>query len=76
MDQWIDTSFIQKCQLKKTKSYLKVDSNHFFFFCQLEMKQRYLAGKMNGPDEKGDGHHEEVTMETLGKKCKAKSLFF
>lgn len=40
------------------------------------MKQRYLAGKMNGPDEKGDGHHEEVTMETLGKKCKAKSLFF
>lgn len=39
------------------------------------MKQRYLAGKMNGPDEKGDGHHEEVTMETLGKKCKAKSPF-
>lgn len=40
------------------------------------MKQRYLAGKMNGPHEKGDAHHEEVTMETLGKKCKAKSLFF
>uniref|UniRef100_H3CSZ8 Zinc finger ZZ-type and EF-hand domain containing 1 n=1 Tax=Tetraodon nigroviridis TaxID=99883 RepID=H3CSZ8_TETNG len=43
----------------------------------LEMKQRYLSGKMNGPDEKGDGHHEEVTMETLGKKsdmCIEKSL--
>lgn len=40
------------------------------------MKQRYLAGKMNGPNEKGDGHHEEVTMETLGKKCKAGSFFF
>lgn len=40
------------------------------------MKQRYLAGKMNGPDEKGDGHQEEVTMETLGKECKAKSLSF
>lgn len=34
---------------------------------QLEMKQRYLAGKMNGPDEKGDAHQEEVTVETLGK---------
>lgn len=29
------------------------------------MKQRYLVGKMNLPDDKEDGH-EEVTMETLG----------
>lgn len=39
------------------------------------MKQRYLAGKMNGPNEKGDGHQEEVTMDTLGKLFKANSLF-
>ncbi len=36
-----------------------------FFSCQLEMKQRYLVGKMNVPDEK-EGGHDEVTMETLG----------
>lgn len=36
-------------------------------FCyQLEMKQRYLVGKMNVPDEK-EGGPDEVTMETLGK---------
>lgn len=29
------------------------------------MKQRYLVGKMNGPNEK-EGGHDEVTMETLG----------
>lgn len=29
------------------------------------MKQRYLVGKMNVPDEK-DGGHDEVTMDTLG----------
>ncbi|XP_056909607.1 zinc finger ZZ-type and EF-hand domain-containing protein 1 [Takifugu flavidus] len=40
----------------------------------LEMKQRYLAGKMNGPDEKGDGHQEEVTMDTLADACIEKSL--
>lgn len=34
-------------------------------FCQLEMKQRFLVGKMNVPDEK-EGGHDEVTMETLG----------
>lgn len=38
--------------------------NRFPF--QLEMKQRYLVGKMNISDEKGDGGHDEVTMETLG----------
>lgn len=37
-----------------------------FFSCQLEMKQRYLVGKMNIPGEK-DGVHDEVTMDTLGK---------
>lgn len=36
------------------------------FLYQLEMKQRYLVGKMNTPDERGDGAQEEVTMETLG----------
>lgn len=30
------------------------------------MKQRYLVGKMNVPDEKEDGGHDEVTMDTLG----------
>lgn len=30
------------------------------------MKQRYLVGKMNIFDEKADGGHDEVTMETLG----------
>lgn len=29
------------------------------------MKQRFLVGKMNVPDEK-EGGHDEVTMETLG----------
>uniref|UniRef100_A0A3P9L8A9 Zinc finger, ZZ-type with EF hand domain 1 n=1 Tax=Oryzias latipes TaxID=8090 RepID=A0A3P9L8A9_ORYLA len=38
----------------------------------LEMKQRYLVGKMNLPDDKEDGH-EEVTMETL-EMCIEKSL--
>lgn len=37
----------------------------FLFSCQLEMKQRYLVGKMNVPGEK-EGGHDEVTMETLG----------
>lgn len=32
---------------------------------QLEMKQRYLVGKMNVPDDK-EGVPDEVTMETLG----------
>ena len=36
-----------------------------FVFCQLEMKQRYLVGKLNIPDDK-EGGQEEVTMETLG----------
>lgn len=37
-----------------------------FFLFKLEMKQRYLVGKLNVPDEK-DGGPEEVTVETLGK---------
>lgn len=32
---------------------------------QLEMKQRYLVGKMNVPEEK-EGIPDEVTMESLG----------
>lgn len=39
----------------------------------LEMKQRYLVGKMNVPDEKEGGQHE-VTMETLADMCIEKSL--
>ncbi|RVE63589.1 hypothetical protein OJAV_G00137730 [Oryzias javanicus] len=39
----------------------------------LEMKQRYLVGKMNVPDDKDDAH-EEVTMETLAEMCIEKSL--
>ncbi|XP_041807765.1 zinc finger ZZ-type and EF-hand domain-containing protein 1 [Chelmon rostratus] len=39
----------------------------------LEMKQRYLVGKMNGPNEK-EGGHDEVTMETLADTCIEKSL--
>ncbi|XP_074528100.1 zinc finger ZZ-type and EF-hand domain-containing protein 1 [Halichoeres trimaculatus] len=39
----------------------------------LEMKQRYLVGKMNVPDEK-EGGQEEVTMETLAETCIEKSL--
>lgn len=39
------------------------------------MKQRYLVGKMNVPDEKEDGVHDEVTMDTLGEgTIEAKSL--
>lgn len=34
-------------------------------FFQLEMKQRYLVGKMNVPEEK-EGDPDEVTMESLG----------
>lgn len=30
------------------------------------MKQRYLVGKMNAQDERGEGGLEEVNMETLG----------
>lgn len=40
-------------------------ADDIIFSCQLEMKQRYLVGKMNVPDEK-EGGHDEVTMETLG----------
>ncbi|CAL8266701.1 unnamed protein product [Merluccius merluccius] len=39
----------------------------------LEMKQRYLVGKMNSPDEK-EGALEEVTMDTLAEVCIQKSL--
>uniref|UniRef100_A0A3Q4AS62 Uncharacterized protein n=1 Tax=Mola mola TaxID=94237 RepID=A0A3Q4AS62_MOLML len=39
----------------------------------LEMKQRYLVGKMNVPDMKDNEGHEEVTMETLDA-CIQKSL--
>ncbi|XP_010745158.2 zinc finger ZZ-type and EF-hand domain-containing protein 1 isoform X1 [Larimichthys crocea] len=39
----------------------------------LEMKQRFLVGKMNVPDEK-EGGHDEVTMETLADTCIEKSL--
>ncbi|KAM9348292.1 zinc finger ZZ-type and EF-hand domain-containing protein 1 [Symphorus nematophorus] len=39
----------------------------------LEMKQRYLVGKMNVPGEK-EGGHDEVTMETLADMCIEKSL--
>lgn len=37
-----------------------------FFFFQLEMKQRYLVGKLNVPNVK-EGGPDEVTVETLGK---------
>nr|XP_046267619.1 zinc finger ZZ-type and EF-hand domain-containing protein 1 [Scatophagus argus] len=40
----------------------------------LEMKQRYRVGKMNIPDEKGVGSHDEVTIETLADMCIEKSL--
>ncbi|XP_061596133.1 zinc finger ZZ-type and EF-hand domain-containing protein 1 isoform X1 [Cololabis saira] len=39
----------------------------------LEMKQRYLVGKLNVPDDK-EGVQEEVTMETLAEMCIEKSL--
>ncbi|XP_023145659.2 zinc finger ZZ-type and EF-hand domain-containing protein 1 [Amphiprion ocellaris] len=39
----------------------------------LEMKQRYLVGKMNVLDEKEAGH-DEVTMDTLAEMCIEKSL--
>lgn len=37
-----------------------------FFLFKLEMKQRYLVGKMNTQDDRGDGGLEEVNMDTLG----------
>lgn len=67
MGWWMDTSFSQLFFRKTKVCYILMAIS--LFLCQLEIKQRYLAGKMNGPDEKGDSHHEEVTMETLGKKC-------
>lgn len=36
-----------------------------FISHQLEMKQRYLVGKMNLPEEKENGP-DEVTMDSLG----------
>ncbi|KAM9846213.1 zinc finger ZZ-type and EF-hand domain-containing protein 1 [Aulostomus maculatus] len=39
----------------------------------LEMKQRYIVGKMTVPDEK-EGGPDEVTMETLAEMCIEKSL--
>uniref|UniRef100_A0A3Q3B408 Zinc finger, ZZ-type with EF hand domain 1 n=1 Tax=Kryptolebias marmoratus TaxID=37003 RepID=A0A3Q3B408_KRYMA len=39
----------------------------------LEMKQRYLVGKMNVHDD-NEGSHEEVTMDTLAEMCIEKSL--
>ncbi|XP_070699308.1 zinc finger ZZ-type and EF-hand domain-containing protein 1 [Pempheris klunzingeri] len=39
----------------------------------LEMKQRYLVGKLNVPDEK-EADHDEVTMDTLAEMCIEKSL--
>ncbi|XP_028276707.1 zinc finger ZZ-type and EF-hand domain-containing protein 1 [Parambassis ranga] len=39
----------------------------------LEMKQRYLVGKMNLPEEKENGP-DEVTMDTLAEMCIEKSL--
>ncbi|XP_026036910.1 zinc finger ZZ-type and EF-hand domain-containing protein 1 isoform X2 [Astatotilapia calliptera] len=39
----------------------------------LEMKQRYLVGKMNNHDER-EGGPDEVTMETLAEMCIEKSL--
>ncbi|XP_077361813.1 zinc finger ZZ-type and EF-hand domain-containing protein 1 [Festucalex cinctus] len=38
----------------------------------LEMKQRYIVGKMNAPDEKGGT--DEVTIETLAEMCIEKCL--
>ncbi|XP_056313919.1 zinc finger ZZ-type and EF-hand domain-containing protein 1 [Danio aesculapii] len=40
----------------------------------LEMKQRYLMGKMNGVEEKDEGQNE-VTMESLAEVCISRSLF-
>ncbi|XP_056603284.1 zinc finger ZZ-type and EF-hand domain-containing protein 1 isoform X1 [Triplophysa dalaica] len=40
----------------------------------LEMKQRYLVGKMNEPAEKLEGQNE-VTMESLAEICISRSLF-
>ncbi|XDV20765.1 hypothetical protein PO909_026027 [Leuciscus waleckii] len=40
----------------------------------LEMKQRYLMGKMNGVEEK-DRSQNEVTMESLAEICISRSLF-
>uniref|UniRef100_A0A673GTT3 Zinc finger ZZ-type and EF-hand domain-containing protein 1-like n=1 Tax=Sinocyclocheilus rhinocerous TaxID=307959 RepID=A0A673GTT3_9TELE len=40
----------------------------------LEMKQRYLMGKMNGVEEKED-RQNEVTMESLAEICISRSLF-
>ncbi|XP_057676700.1 zinc finger ZZ-type and EF-hand domain-containing protein 1 isoform X1 [Corythoichthys intestinalis] len=39
----------------------------------LEMKQRYIVGKMNVPDEK-EGSSDEVTIETLAEMCIEKCL--
>lgn len=43
----------------------KCTSINIFLF-KLEMKQRYLVGKMSNQDDKEDGGLEEVNMDTLG----------
>uniref|UniRef100_A0A3B4AK77 Uncharacterized protein n=1 Tax=Periophthalmus magnuspinnatus TaxID=409849 RepID=A0A3B4AK77_9GOBI len=61
------------------KSYLSEEFAHVYFLADsirmwmLEIRQRYLVGKMNVPDEKQVGA-EEVTIDSLANMCIEKSL--
>uniref|UniRef100_A0A3B4ALI4 Uncharacterized protein n=1 Tax=Periophthalmus magnuspinnatus TaxID=409849 RepID=A0A3B4ALI4_9GOBI len=64
---------------QECKSYLSEEFAHVYFLADsirmwmLEIRQRYLVGKMNVPDEKQVGA-EEVTIDSLANMCIEKSL--
>ncbi|XP_077596261.1 zinc finger ZZ-type and EF-hand domain-containing protein 1 [Stigmatopora nigra] len=64
----------QECKSRLNEDFVQVyvlaDSIRTWM---LEMKQRYIVGKMNVPNEK-DGSADEVTIETLAEMCIEKCL--
>ncbi|KAK7925653.1 hypothetical protein WMY93_007963 [Mugilogobius chulae] len=64
---------------QECKAFLSEEFAHVYLLADsirtwmLEIRQRYLVGKMNVPDEKLDGS-EEVTIDTLANMCIEKSL--
>ncbi|XP_072302754.1 zinc finger ZZ-type and EF-hand domain-containing protein 1 isoform X2 [Eucyclogobius newberryi] len=64
---------------QECKSYLSEEFAHVYLLADsirtwmLEIRQRYLVGKMNVPDEKQAGS-EEVTIDTVANMCIEKSL--
>uniref|UniRef100_A0A667Z8A4 Zinc finger ZZ-type and EF-hand domain containing 1 n=1 Tax=Myripristis murdjan TaxID=586833 RepID=A0A667Z8A4_9TELE len=73
VDQAVNAIWAAMVYHTPTLNNLLSDYADNYFCYQLEMKQRYLVGKMNVPDEK-EGGPDEVTMETLAEVCIEKSL--